>query len=284
MAIPGAGSLAARHRIASVHDDHGTAASHTQKSGVGRLLHRLAAHTGTKHGFLNRFGANPAAAIEMSDPSIAMSPHARYPAHAGYGIAGCRAINAGKTCRHAEFDKLAHQGDVTVRHAADMAAIGVDGECQLACQHVLKRLYSGSIAAKCRLGEGNAAKRADLPICGGHAPPVHRKAPDLHLDIMCKPCLKRLVGGITVPAVIHRQHGQTRPHQVGAPVREAPCLVGVDPVADQIANTATRFDAAFGTQIAKPGKAGKTLVIIRGINPEGQNVATAGGIAAPRVL
>ena len=213
-----------------------------------------------------------------------MPPHARHRAHSDDGIADGAAINSGKACRHAEFDKLAHQPDMAVRHAADMATIIMDGGAKLREQHVLKGFDSGAFAAERGLGKGQSAKRADLLVDASHAPPVHSQAPKLHLDRMRQPRLERLVGGIAIPAIIHRDDGKPLAHQVGPPVRQSPGLIGVDPFCDQVAGPRAGLDAAFGAKIAKPGKAGMRCIAGCRSRAVGHDVGPALGVALPWVL
>ena len=66
-------------------------------------------------------GGNPATAIEMGQPPVAMPPHAGYSSHTGDHLTKIGAVDASCRGGDAQFDKLAHKGDVLVRHAAGMA-------------------------------------------------------------------------------------------------------------------------------------------------------------------
>ena len=248
-----------RH-VAGIHDHHGAPASHAKKAAIGGLLYGLAVNAGAKQRFLGNFGADATAAIKMRDPAVAMPPHARHCAHALDGIAQRAAIDRGKAGRHAKFDKLAHQAYVPVGHAADMAAIIMGDVADFREQHVLQRFNPRILAAKRRFGKRDAAQRADLLVDRAHAPPVHCQTAELHLDRMRKPRLEGLVGGIAVPAIIHRDDRQPLAHQVGPPVGKFPGRIRADPVGDQVACAGPCLDAAFGAQVAKPGKGSMGLV------------------------
>ena len=195
-----------RRGFSCIHDHKCASAADPQKAAIGGLLQRLAAHAGAQQRFLDMRSIDAAAAIEMRQPSVAMTPHADEGAHAGYHVAKQRAVDTGSRGSNAQFHQLAHQRQIAVRHAADMAAIGQDHAFQLwhdqvqQCRKFLLRYAKGN------LGKGKSAQRTDLVFGRPHAPPVSGKTVQLHVQCSRQIVLKLFGGGMAIPAVIQCQY------------------------------------------------------------------------------
>ena len=180
-----------------------------------------------------------------------MTPHPDKSAHTLDDVGERSTVCANKARRHANLNKVSQHQDMSVRHAADMAAIGTDGGGELWHQYLDKSAKPRRVGAHRSLGKGKSAQRPDLVIKASHASPVHGKATDLHFDRTGKTTLKLLIRRNAIPTKIQCHACQPVPHDVGAPAGKVPVLVVGNPAGDQLAGLDARLVATLGTKVAQ---------------------------------